>query len=206
MPDAPSPTMQEIAQNGLFADKYAPVSVRTPVQAPAIPNMGSALATMAQTSAAPVELAAPQQPTTNMHLFSDESQAFQKMLSDGNTKAESEAMLQARRRDIAKEKGVNLSLTDPEKAGLLKMTQDGLDTTTALDFLKKQREAENDALPFYSKVGKAGVGLGVGALTTTGKVVNNLLDFAVEPITGYKGFGEEANKYAEAQKISENTP
>ena len=199
MPSSPAPTMQEIGQNGIFSDKFAPVSVKNPVQ----PTATSSLP--APAPIAPPVTVAPQ-PATEMHLFSDEAEAFQNMMADGNTKAESEAMIQARRRDLAKEKGVNLSLTETEKAGLTKMTQDGIDTATALDFLKQQREAENEALPLTSKIGKAGVGLGVGALTTTGKVVNNLLDFVVEPITGYAGFGEEAKKYEEAQKISENTP
>ena len=86
------------------------------------------------------------------------------------------------------------------------MVADGVDTESALNMLKQKRQADYEATPFYQKAGQAVVGTGIGALTTAGKVTNNLFDFTAQKLTGYTGFGEEAKKYEEAQKIAENTP
>lgn len=192
-------------------DENIPATLR----APAIqPNIQSALWSV---SNAPIESPSPSTQTqsmnnqqaagisTTMHLFSDEQSALQNMLKDGLSQDEATSLIQQRRRDLAQKMGVDLKLADDEKTGLVNMVNDGLDTKTALNLLKQKRAGDYEKLPEYKKVGQAAVGLWVGALTTAGKTVNNLLDFAIQP-TGYKGFWEEAQKYTEAQKQAESLP
>lgn len=148
----------------------------------------------------PMQLQQSSQPTT-LHLFSDEVQAKQKMLSSGLSEPQADNLIKKRRQDLLG----NTKLTPQEAQWLLKMQADNLDTKTAVDLLQKKREADYGKKGIGEKAFIGATGLATGALTTAGKTTLNFLDFIAKPLTGYTGFGDEAKQYEQAQKVSEWT-
>lgn len=136
-----------------------------------------------------------------LHLFSDEVQARQKMISSGLSESQADYLIKKRRQDLLG----NTKLTPQEATGLLKMQADNLDTKTAVDLLQKKREADYQKKGIGEKAFIGATGLATGALTTAGKTTLNFLDFIAKPLTGYTGFWDEAKQYEQAQKVSEWT-
>lgn len=161
--------------------------ITSPTQAPMVPKMTQK-----------------QAPT----LFSDEKDAYDRMMADNVPESDAMEAIKSRRSDLM---WGNTALTKFEEQALVKMRDDGMsaqDAAQALaehrDAMKKEAQQQYQAESKTAKIGKWIVGAWLGALSTVGSSTENLLGWGAKKL-GFESLWNELQAQAwEYQKAGEN--
>lgn len=186
-------------QNIIEKGKQAISPITRPIQKSFTPVIDIAKSAISPIASAVSNLSKPTRPT----FFSDEQQAYDKMMADNIPESDAISAIKSRRLDLL---GGNNNITVVEQQALKNMQADWLSAKEAAQQILDHRKAiQEDAQKKYESMGtgeklaKWAVWASLGAVSTIGSSAENILGWGAKKL-GFDSLGEDLQKSAQEWK------
>jgi len=189
----------QTGQNILEKGKKSIAPITQPIQKAFTPAVETAKSAIVPITSTVSNLSKPTRPT----FFSDEQQAYDKMIADNVPESDAISAIKSRRLDLL---GGNNNITVIEQQALKNMQADWLSAKEAAQQILDHRKAiQEEAQKKYEsmwtgeKLAKWAVGASLGAVSTIGSSAENILGWGAKKL-GFDALGEDLQKSAQEWK------